>query len=1270
MTMENYKSTENQALNTNLYTPGNSKPIVSTEESADVDYKQMTKIIDKQLAKSKRAHVKELQKQFNRLIKDNKKNFDQLSMENGRLLKIVEDLQSSQRHLQHQLELHQEREKLAVLREQQDVKRIRDLEDRLSLLLLPPVQNKPISLDDPSRSEITIQTAEIVETVEEPQEVIAMENVLESFPDVGSHEVDIEDDLSQKAVDPSSDEDGPVAGPFTGPESDDDFEDGEKTAPLPADVQSADIAVEVSVEKSQTAREESGEDEIESPSDVHEMAVDPLSERENIDGPDLDEAPLGLDDKNFTAGEEEFYPQSETVVDEDMPDSSPIPASDEWMQPDTTQLEEGFAEFGHREKRDESGSGEEPTTEEIETVGEIPPLGTDSTSRAESEVEENVDPIEEDAKLPIDFSTKDDENESGMDQSPSIIDSMTVEKDEGAGITEGVSADDDIIELQDEISLEMPGNEIEDHEMIKEDAVSREDAELPGMQLDSDAVAELDDTVEPFHPSESDDTVDTGTFEIIELQEENIVSPTPETSGDFQSSDLEVLASEISAGDLSTEIPGSPLPEQLSVNATDVDLTSENAQEFFQRGKSACESKDYSQAAVYFDRFVELVPDEPRGHYNLALLYYRLKNYPTARKHAALARALDYAPVDKIMKKIEAKMKLSANIGQRDGRRQPVEENAPDDQDTLQTDFRGGVGTVVDDETVVYEPDILPHFNIDFSKSEIEDDTDDEPYDLVSPVEDNSGESGLPEIAGTGEMLGEDIATNGNQSNDPVVPITDIKLPGIEKADDVQPEMAVPISASVQQDIEVEASSVWASEGAGSEGAAHEDSGADTNSGYPLYDVGYDALAEYLPDPIESLTDDAVETLDENEQGRTKTNDNTAAGNIVSDVQEIQPQVEVQPTTIYPAGMNDQEENLFEPPPKDPELEEINTASPEETIEPLLSEGDNFSDNSASETAAGDDVVESSEETIPASRHFSLAMVASRQKDYPEAIACFENYVEQLPDEPKGHYNLAILYYRCREYDKASDCANRALQLGAKSSQKIIDKIESKLSLEESTNHRQSGEDPFNKLLSDSLNFPITEVGNPAGEDDTASIWDADELDGDISPSLIAEAAEENSFGTKDDVIVFNSAMAPANDSEPTQNPLPEDKPSLEELKISALQRSPSSGSEGSDDIADHASEIGGTGMNAPSESGRINNLFNLGQKAIDNNEFLKAIKHFTKVTHLLPDDPRGYYYLAVVSCRLKFFETAREHATRAIELGSDPAKKVLEEITAHQATV
>ena len=1271
--MENYKSIENLTLNTNQYTPGDSKPIDSTEESADVDYKLMAKIIDKQLTKSSRAHVKELQKQFNRFSEDNKKNFDRLSRENGRLLKIVEDLQSSQRHLQHQLELHQEREKLAVLREQQDVKRIRDLEDRLSLLLLPPVQNNQISLDDPNRSEVAIQPAEIVEIVEEvPEEVFDRAGAPEDFPDIESSEVVIKEDFTQQSTDSSPDTDKQFAGPLSGLETDDDlsvhndmtekdagilsnnataeFLDGDyeepvKTSPLLDDDQSKEITVEATTEKSQTADEEGGEYSIESPGGVQELSAEPFAEREYTVETDSDQEPGGLDGQQIEAGEEELDRESETVVDGDMPEPSPlsmdhstIPDGDEWVQPDSYQIEEGFAESGHVRGREDNGTVEEPTTEEIETVGEIPPMGIVSTPAAVSITEDSFDPIEE---------------------------------DRGAVITDGESAEGDIIELQDEISLEKPGIEIDDHESTIENAVSEVDVELPGMQLESDMVVAVQDSVETGHPSEtdgdgheSDDDVDTGTFEIIELHEENIVSSLTATEEDFQLPDMPASATEGPADYFSAEVPGAPPADRLSGRAKDEDLTSENSQELFKRGKFACESKDYSQAAVYFDRFVELVPDEPRGHYNLALLYYRLKNYPAARTHAEHARALDYAPVDKIMRKIKAKM--GDNMGQHKGQGHAIEETGPDDPFNKQTAFGGVAGTPFDDETVVYEPDILPHFNIDLSKSELEDDSADEPYDLLSVVKDNSPESGLSEIEIPEKTADEVIETNTIETNDSAAPATDIELPGMEQTDDGQPEIAISANASTQEDLESEVPYIMEWQASDSEGATLEDTVAETESGYPLYNEGYDALAEYLPDTNEDLTEDAVETLEVNKQGRTKTNDNDASVNGIFDLQEIKSPVEERPAIVDPSNMNGQEENLFEPPSIDPALEKT---TPDEPIEPLLSEGNNLSEAAASEPLTGERSVDSSEETIPASQHFSLAMAASRQKDYPEAIACFEKYIEQLPDEPKGHYNLAILYYRRNEYDKASQCASRALQLGAKPSQKIIDKIESKLSLEESEDRHASGDQSLNKRLDDNLNFPITELGNPAGEDDTASIWDADELDGDISPSLIAEAATENSFGTNDDVIVFNSTIAPVNDGEPAQNTLPEDKPSLDELKISALRRSASRESKESDDIADEAAVHSDSDIIALSETGRVNNLFKLGQKAIESNEFLKAIKHFTKVTHLLPEDPRGYYYLAVVSCRLKFFETAREHATHAIELGSEPAKKILEEITAHQAT-
>ena len=203
--MENLRSTENPTPDTNQFSREDSISAASTPEQADVDYKVMAKIIDKQLAKSSRTYVKELQKQFNRIIRDNQKNYDRLSSDNRRMLKTIEDLQSSQRHLQHQLELHQEREKLAVLREQQDVKRIRDLEDRLSFLLLAPVQNHRITIDESNRSEIVIEQAEIVETFEGSGDGVVPESSPEEIPTVDGLERAPEENLPDASSDPASD---------------------------------------------------------------------------------------------------------------------------------------------------------------------------------------------------------------------------------------------------------------------------------------------------------------------------------------------------------------------------------------------------------------------------------------------------------------------------------------------------------------------------------------------------------------------------------------------------------------------------------------------------------------------------------------------------------------------------------------------------------------------------------------------------------------------------------------------------------------------------------------------------------------------------------------------------------------------------------------------------------------------------------------------------------------------------------------------------------
>ena len=133
---------------------------------------------------------------------------------------------------------------------------------------------------------------------------------------------------------------------------------------------------------------------------------------------------------------------------------------------------------------------------------------------------------------------------------------------------------------------------------------------------------------------------------------------------------------------------------------------------------------------------------------------------------------------------------------------------------------------------------------------------------------------------------------------------------------------------------------------------------------------------------------------------------------------------------------------------------------------------------------------------------------------------------------------------------------------------------------------------------------------------------------------------------SSDDVIVFESAVA----GEPA-------KPPISKPPATVVDSADGAGKRGSTDGGSEkkAKAKGGDGQDVPGSD-----MFSLGLAASEKKEYLKAIRYFKKFTELSPKDPRGYYNLAVVSYRLKSYETAREHAKRAVELGSKPAAKIL----------
>lgn len=324
------------------------------------------------------------------------------------------------------------------------------------------------------------------------------------------------------------------------------------------------------------------------------------------------------------------------------------------------------------------------------------------------------------------------------------------------------------------------------------------------------------------------------------------------------------------------------------------------------------------------------------------------------------------------------------------------------------------------------------------------------------------------------------------------------------------------------------------------------------------------------------------------------------------------------------------EDNLFEPATDEPARG---------AADPL------FNDETASIDVAGMTASQKSFPPVPdqpgdsaaAKQFFADGMAAYQKKDYRPAVEHFQGFVALMPDEPKGHYNLAILHYRLEEYEMALQCARRAQDLGGGSAQKIIQKIESKFARQRSSDEKTAVADATHGLFEDRMNFPETEIDESTGAEDTASIWDADELGEEINQSFFSAATEENQNGNKDDLIVFDSAALDGKN-------FAEDEAAGSSTTVSK-ERDPEQ----------------------LFQDDRLKNIFKLGQIAVENKEYLKAIQHFTKLTHLAPQDPRGYDHLAEVSFQLRFYETARQHANRAIELGSAAAKDILSQISALQ---
>ncbi len=1206
-------------------------------ETAGINYRLLAKIIDRQVTKSSRNYIREFQKQFKRVIKNNR-----------RMLKHFENIKSDQKYLFMQLEMHQKRERLALLRERQDIKRIRSLEDRLSYFMIAHSKNHDDAAAESRPATITINSTEASVAPVDAEDIYDAETQVidpqEVTDETGSQTVDSDGtveniELPEEATEASSEIDV----------QDKEQEQEQKQEPEPKrPSRPATQADPVKIFESDSSGIEELEPAFEPAVPIEEssgpISIPPIPTEE----PDQNETGVAAE---ATGTADEARTTSATAggrpdTDETGPKSDPasqyfaraIAASEQKeyhkaieyftriteLSPDEPRSYYNLAILYYRLKDYDTAHEYATRADDLgakaarriitrvetkkSTRDEVPiavPEEVASEEISESAIKESLpaaddskpkDGIESDTDAKQSVAAETTEVESASAESTEIVEVETIEVSpvqetidaiDTAAIQEfpaftGVNNDTIVIDSEalDEI------NAVEIDEIPGVGAVPVEDTEV---EMGKENLFEPPADQEEAPDTEQPPAVEKSKQEPGRAETEKVkasVETEPPVGGD----EMPPVPDKVQPIDETSAIKA-PVPE------TETD--------YFALAMEASYHKNYKRAIDHFTKYIERFPDEPRGYYNLAVLYYRLKDYAGARESAGRARDLGVNAAERILQKVDEKLAIKV----------------PKPAGAAQTDRSG---SIIEDDTTVFEM-------ADVGAPEYIDTKADQPE---PPPTVNTAPQVLPNGPAEASEASEQepkeaaLAETGQHAKRP----------------DELPEFPSLTGEIAQTD------------GNGADVGKTDDSGEDI---HPL---------------IEAIPLDGEDTgqLEENVFEPTSTGVKTAEVQppVVEHKPEIMPDPEVRPVK---SGPSKAQKKLKSPPPK---------IRPEKSgTEPEASKSD------------------------PAGEHFALGMAAFKNKKYKKAIAHFTEFIEMAPQEPRGYYNLAILYYRLRDYDAAEANAKRALGSGAKPARQILEKVKKKRAAAakkaapvKAVRKTGSGtkakaktraaavKEPPSKTADDRLQTAIdadaagpeaavplpdpvefpAEIeplsGGPTGEiidnpeySNTATIditealagdtvvWDADDLEEEVNMTNATADETGDEYSVQDDVIVFDQPDEP--------------------VQTRALGETDD---QGPDTTA--AAEERRKSTTAESDGNSVNKYFSLGLAASDQKEYLKAIQYFTKVTSLSPKDPRGYYNLAVVSYRLRFYETAREHAKQALTLGSKSARRILEKIDAQQA--
>jgi tetratricopeptide (TPR) repeat protein len=268
--------------------------------------------------------------------------------------------------------------------------------------------------------------------------------------------------------------------------------------------------------------------------------------------------------------------------------------------------------------------------------------------------------------------------------------------------------------------------------------------------------------------------------------------------------------------------------------------------------------------------------------------------------------------------------------------------------------------------------------------------------------------------------------------------------------------------------------------------------------------------------------------------------------------------------------------------------------------------------------------------------NFKLGLAAVEKKEFRKAIEHFNKVVELLPNGIPSYIHLTKTHYYLGEYPQAIKYAKKAIALGDYTLKPILEKLDAKLAKESASS---SSTKPME--LKEQETPAETIEGTEEEPEELESHADAEPdkkaMEDEPEPKVMVKMPDVES--------VEPAALAKAVDSRENTTPASIEPASIEKTV-----------SKDADEKTDQKKDA--------------RKYMALGVEAAGQQDYHKAVKHFSKVVEILPDSAVGFFNLALFHYHLKNYNTACKHAEKALNLGLNSAQSLLEKSKSKIATV